>query len=63
MVDPKVVDIKAIQNMFMQLYKWLKDLENAKFLNANPVEKESVLNGTIVSDSYHLDSESHTLYI
>jgi len=43
MVDPRAVDTKAIRNTFIQLYKWSKDLENAKFLNANPVEKASIL--------------------
>ena len=43
MVDSRVVNTKAIQNMVIQLYKWSKDLENAKFLNANPVKKASVL--------------------
>ena len=46
-VDPKVdlrkVDTEVIQMTLMNVFKWTKDLENAKFLNANPIEKSSVL--------------------
>jgi len=57
-VDPKVdlrkADTEAIWMTLMNIFKWTKDLENAKFLNANPIEKSSVL------DWYYTISKAFT---
>jgi len=53
-VDLRKVDTKVIWMTLMNVFKWTKDLENAKFLNANSIKKSSIL------DWYYTISKAFT---
>ena len=42
-VDPRSVDSSAVRSMLIYVNQWAKNLENVKFLNSHPVEKDSIL--------------------
>jgi len=65
MVDLRVVNIKAIRNMFIQLYKWLKDLEMQNSLMPIQLRRHLFSNGTISSLKHLLilDSTPWPIYL
>ena len=42
-VDPRSVNSSAVQKMLIYINQWTKNLNNVKFLNTHPVEKDSIL--------------------
>jgi len=42
-VDPRSVDSSVVRKMLIYINQWTKNLNNDKFLNTHPVEKDSIL--------------------
>ena len=42
-VDPRSVDSLAVQKMLIYINQWTKNLNNVKYLNTHPVEKDLIL--------------------
>ena len=52
-VDPRSVDSSVVWKMLIYINQWTKNLNNVKFLNTHPVEKDSILSlYGIVSEAF-----------
>ena len=52
-VDPRSVDSSVVQKMLIYINQWTKNLNNIKFLNTHPVEKDSILGSYgVVSEAF-----------
>jgi len=53
-VDPRSIDSSVVWKMLIYINQWTKNLNNVKFLNTHPVEKNSVLGlFGIVSEAFN----------